>query len=99
MEAAQRESRSFSFVVCRAIQRDLRHPTVTSDSPDSLASPDDELLCIREVARRLKLSVWTVRRRSRTPGDPLRLARSRVGKQKPMHFLRSRIERFEREGV
>ena len=55
-----------------------------------------ELIAVDEVARMLKVSVHTVRRRARTAGDPLFRARSRVGCQKPMHFRRSAIVAIER---
>lgn len=95
-EVAQRESRSFAYIVCRAVKRDLHGHKVTANTPQ-LVGQTDELMDIREAGRMLRLSVWTMRRRSRKAGDPIRLAKSRVGKQKPMQFIRSRIEQLERE--
>ena len=68
-------------------------------SPPAAVGPLNlhELIPIREAAARLHCSVWTIRRRVNTPGDPLRAARSRIGKQKPMHFLRSKLTLIERE--
>ena len=93
---AKKENRSFAFIVCRAIERDLLLKRVTKDTSTAL-DHGDELMPISDVCTKLKISVWTARRRAGQKGDPLRLARSRVGKQKPMHFLRSRIEQMERE--
>lgn len=95
MAVAKKESRSFSFIVRRAIERDLHGHLVTADSPQYVGQTD-ELIDIHEVCRRLKISIWTARRRSRRRGDPLRLAKSRIGKQKPMHFSRSQIEQLSR---
>jgi hypothetical protein len=55
-----------------------------------------DLIDIFETAQLLKLSVSRVRVRSRKKGDPIAQARSRVGKQKPMHFSRSKIAQIER---
>ena len=95
-KTATREKRSFAFIVCRAIERDLKFKTVTRETPESV-DPKDDLMPIEEVCKVLKISVWTARRRAGKTGDPLRAARSRVGKQKPMHFHRSVIEKMERE--
>lgn len=92
---AKEQDISFSHLVRRAIQRDLNDPKVTRLTPQAL-DQRDELMDISEVCRRLNLSVWTVRRRSRDPHDPLRRAKSKIGKQKPMQFVRSRIEQLER---
>ena len=96
VERARQENRSFAFIVCRAIERDLIAKKVTKDTPQTV-NGTDELMPISEVCTKLNISVWTARRRAGKKGDPLRLARSRIGKQKPMHFLRSRIEQMERE--
>lgn len=93
---AQAEGRSFASFVRRAIEHELKHRTLTKDMRPALTG-GDELMPISEVCERLKISVWTVRRHAGSKGHPLRLARSRIGKQKPMHFLRSRIEQIERE--
>lgn len=93
---AHAEGRSFASFVRRAIEHELAHQTLSKPTGASPAA-GDELMPISEVCERLKVSVWTVRRHAGRKGDPLRLARSRVGKQKPMHFLRSRIEQMERE--
>ncbi|EIQ00888.1 hypothetical protein OpiT1DRAFT_05450 [Opitutaceae bacterium TAV1] len=58
---------------------------------------ESDLISIYDVAARLKLSIHTVRDRVRKKGDPLRVARSRVGKQRPMQFRLSKIEELERE--
>lgn len=95
LHQAQIESRSFAFIVRRAIQRDLDAAKTARDivAPQS----QDELMDIHEVGQKLRLSVWTVRRRARKRGDPLRAAKSRLGKQKPMQFIRSKIEDLERK--
>lgn len=95
---AKSESRSFSFIVRRAIERDLAEKNVTANSPQTL-DPSDDLIDITEAGRILRVSVWTMRRRARKAGDPVRLAKSRIGKQKPMHFHRSRIEMIDRGGA
>lgn len=96
-EAAKQQSVSLSSLVARAIKRDLAG--MPPPSP-SFASPGDYgvIIPISEVARRLCLSVATVRRRARTEGDPIRAARSRLGKQRPMHFRADKIEGMERVG-
>lgn len=96
LHQAQVEARSFSFIVCRAIQRDLQTPAMPHLQVMPQAVPD-ELMSAAEVGRKLRISIWTVRRRARTPGDPLRLAKSRLGKIKPMQFHRSKIEELERK--
>lgn len=96
LKRAREEDRSFAFIVCRAIERDLKVKKVSKDTPETVDEVD-ELMPISAVCSKLKISIWTARRRAGQKGDPLRLARSRVGKQKPMHFLRSRIEQMERE--
>lgn len=95
LNQAQLESRSFSFIVSRSIERDLAR---AKDEPlPPLPSTHSELMDIKEVAARLKLSVRSVRRRLKTPGHPLRKARSRIGKLCPIQFVRSAVEQIERE--
>lgn len=89
---AQRDSMSFADMVRRALEREVGI-SVCVDTP---TGSQGDLISIAEVCQKLKISVWTARRRAGKKGHPLRLARSRIGKQKPMHFLRSRIEQMER---
>lgn len=102
--AARAEAITFDSFVCRAIERDLleRRLQPVADSRTFLtpaaAAFEDEIIPITEVARRLRISVFTVRRRAGRRGDPLRLARSRIGKQRPMHFRLSKIREMERGG-
>lgn len=92
---AKAEGLNLSAFIRRAIQRDLQTKEVTQHTPQALGAPSD-LMEITEVCERLKLSVWTVRKLTRRRGHPLRLAKSKIGKQKPMHFVRSKIEEIER---
>lgn len=95
MRRAKQDHISFSALAARAIERDL-----AGDSPlvpiPSLLDGSGGLIDTGEAARRMHLSVWTVRRRARTAGDPIRAARSRVGCQKPMHFHAEKIAGIER---
>ncbi len=86
---ARAEGLTFDEFVSRAITREL--------SGSAPPVEPGELISIREAAALLCCSVWTIRRRVNTPGDPLRAARTRMGKQKPMHFLRSQLTLIERE--
>lgn len=101
LTCAQRESRSFSFVVCRALERDIEAASagggVQPAAPVVAITDGDDLIDTREVAKILRVSVFTVRRRAATKGDPLRKARSRLGKQRPMQFHLSKIRELERE--
>jgi hypothetical protein len=94
---AKRHGLAFDDIVIKAIERDLATDRAR-ETPPSVMAGAESLIDTEEVARRLKLSVLTVRRRARTPGDPLRRARSRIGPQKPMHFHADRIVMIEREG-
>lgn len=87
---ARAEGITFDEFVARAIARELGASAPPAEVPS-------ELVPIREAADLLCCSVWTIRRRVNTPGDPLRAARTRMGKQKPMHFLRSQLTLIERE--
>lgn len=55
------------------------------------------LISINEVAQRLRLSISMIRKRQRNPMDPLRRARSRLGKKRPMQFDRAKIVALERQ--
>jgi hypothetical protein len=83
-------------VVCRAIARDLDSKSVTAATPLTLDPESSDLIDTAETARLLRISIWTLRRRARKKNDPVRLAKSRLGKQKPMQFHRSKIEMIER---
>jgi hypothetical protein len=86
---AKSENRSFSYIVRRAMQREIE---AAGDGEKTLPEFDDALIPIGEVAQMLKLSISRVRTRSRKKGDPIRAARSKVAKLKPMHFHRHLIE-------
>lgn len=92
---AEAEGRSFSFVVCRAIERDLINRTVRPDPVLPAPGPDDTVYT-KDVAARLDISPRTVIRRATTPGDPLHTARAKLGKQKPFAFSASKIVALQR---
>ena len=70
-----------------------------TDTPIGVADIEEraELIDAKVVGRMLNLSPLTVVRRSNRPGDPLRRARARIGKQRPVQFWRSAIEEMKRE--
>lgn len=95
MNRAKAEGRSFSFIVCRALERDLVSRTVKADPALPAPGPDDTVYT-KDVAARLDISPRTVIRRATTPGDPLHSARSKLGKQKPFAFSASKIVALQR---
>lgn len=91
---AKAEGRSFSFIVCRAIERDLASRSVKADQP--LPTPIvEDTIYTKEVADLLDLSERTVVRRAGTAGDPLHSART-LGKRKPFAFSAARIQSLQR---
>jgi predicted CopG family antitoxin len=95
---AHAESRSFSYVVRRAIERDLTSPEVLDAAlVIERSHPESDTISTEQVAEMLNLSVSMIRKRQRNPKDPLRRARSRLGKKKPMQFSLSKILQLQRE--
>jgi hypothetical protein len=89
---AKAEERSFSFIVRRAIKRDLDHE-ILQPNPEGAS----DLLSVFDLARLLRCSARTIRRRASTPGDAIFRARSRINQSRPMLFCRSKIEELDRD--
>ena len=95
LKQAKAEGRSFSFIVSRAIERDLESRTVQADPPLPPPGKTDTIYT-KEVAQLLDVSERTVLRRASLPGDPLHAARARLGKQKPLAFSLAKIRALQR---
>lgn len=57
-----------------------------------------ELVTVEQLAKECGVSVFTIRRRANKRRDPLFKARSMVASGRRMLFLRSKLNRLEREG-
>lgn len=89
---AKAEDRSFSFIVRRAIKREMAEELLSvKDGPDSR-----ELITAKQLATRLNCTVKNVLLRSRKPGDPLRAARSKIAGGHEVMFRVSKLNAIDR---
>jgi DNA invertase Pin-like site-specific DNA recombinase len=86
---AKAEDRSFSYIVVRAIKRDLAENRVQPNETG-------DLVTAKELANSLHCSVDTVKRRSRNSEDPLFIAKSRIGGKGQTLFRVSKLNSLDR---